>query len=788
MIDAHAAVEPENQAPSRGPSAPRVRPVQRVCAAFVLVLATTCEAPSASEADAGDLVESPRVDTAAPADVLDPAIAAPTPLVLRAARSIADGALADARTLADGGTADEQGVIRFRLARAYEAAGSVDAAIPLFEAVVLSGHPLALASRVEIGRIHTDPAAARVALEPACAAEWPGRAESCALLGLGSLDTAEAEARLEAAYAARTELRYEDRSTIVRELATRLAAHEETADRERAITILRDHGELRPSSATTADFDERAAAIVPSLPSSRRSALREVSTAQRLARAESLSRVNAHREAERIFHDVAHDTRPSDPAHCTALLGEGRAMFRRRARAEAAAHLDAMSDGCAREADADAHAWGLYFAAKSYSALGHNEPAVARYDELARTAPTHRLADDALLEAGMIELREGALDEARTRLTRLIDGPSDADMRPDGFFVLAWTEREAGAHDRALAILDRAIAESVPESREDLGGRFAYWRARELGALGRADEARAALEAIARDRPLSYYGRSARGRLDELGAAPAISVPDATPLTFARLPPDREDGLARALASLQAGEAPLAERELSALGLIGTGDADVDARWLGIALLASSGAHERAVTRARGPLVRSLLAHPIDGRARSLVAIAYPRGFADLIEPSAREASIESALVFGVIREESSFAPGAISIAHAYGLMQLIRPTAARLAHPLGLSADADALVRPEINVRLGTRYLGELSRRYDPGPQVIPAAYNAGQGAVDRWLREGDATSLDEFVENIPYAETRGYTRRVLQSWGVYQFLLTGEVAPLPSALPRAR
>jgi soluble lytic murein transglycosylase len=771
---------------SQLPRARRVRPVDRVCAAFVLVLATTCEAPSASEADVGDPVESPALASAPLAtDGIDPAIAAPSTLVAQAARAISEGTLDDVRTIADGAAPDDQGVIRFRLARAYEAAGSNAAAIPLFAAVVAADHPLSLPARIELGRIESDPARARAALEPACDADWPGRGEACALLGLGSLDLPDAEARLETAFASRDLLRFDDRTTIVRELATRLAAHEDVADRERAIQLLRDHGELRPSSATTTELDAQADAIVATLPADHRAALREISNAQWLARAESLSRVNAHRDAERIFHDVAHGTRASDPAHCTALLGEGRAMFRRRARAEAAAHLDAMSDGCER--DPDAHAWGLYFAAKSYSALGHSEPAVSRYDALARTAPTHRLADDALLEAGMIELRDGSLDEARVRLTRLIDGPADADMRPDGFFVLAWTEREAGALDRALAILDRAIAEDVPESREDLGGRFAYWRARVLGELGRADESRAALEAIARERPLSYYGRSARGRLDELGVAPMAALPDAAPLNFPALAADRQASFARALAALHAGEPALAERELTAIGLVGTGDHDADSRWLGIALLSSSGAHERAVTRARGPLVRSLLAHPLDARTRSLVALAYPRGYADLIEPSAQDASIEPALVFGIIREESSFAASAISIAHAYGLMQLIRPTAARLAHPLGLSADADALVRPEINVRLGTRYLGELSRRYSPDPQVVPAAYNAGQGAVDRWLREGNAGSLDEFVENIPYAETRGYTRRVLQSWGIYRFLLTGEVAPLPSALPPA-
>jgi soluble lytic murein transglycosylase len=74
---------------------------------------------------------------------------------------------------------------------------------------------------------------------------------------------------------------------------------------------------------------------------------------------------------------------------------------------------------------------------------------------------------------------------------------------------------------------------------------------------------------------------------------------------------------------------------------------------------------------------------------------------------------------------------------------------------------------------------------RYADNPVVLPAAYNAGQGATDRWLRERPTQRLDEWVEDIPYDETRRYTRRVIQSWGIYGWLDRGELPTLAARLP---
>ncbi len=747
-----------------------------------IALSATCEPTSPSRAD--DPAPAPPAPApAATPPGFDPGLAAAGATLATANEAIADGRFDEARAAIDAAPPDDAGILRFRLARAYAAAGSIDASTPLWTAIGDADHPHALLARVELARHATDLDLARQTVEPACTASWPGQTEACAVLALASAGLPDEDERLETALSHVEALSYDERTQIVLALAARLGAADDEEDRERAIELLRSLADLHPGSASSADADARAAAIVLTLAPRRRRALREIGTTHALARADAYARVNAHDDARRAYHAIAESAARTDPARCAAMLGEGRSAYRARERAVAAEQLDRTIAQCAD--DAEVLPWALYFAAKSYSALGQDGLAVARYDALAERATDHRLADDARYEAAAVELRSGDLDAARAHLRAVIDGPSEADMRPDALFLLGWTEREAGALDAALVAFEAALAEGAAESREDVGGRIAYWRARTLADLGRQSDARAAFESIARARPLSYYGRHARGRLREQGTSlPSPSAAE-VPLTFPLRPELDTPGFARALACLRAGEVSLAERELDALGLSSTSD-DHEGRWLVVALLARAGASERAISRTRGTLVRGLLGAPLDDRGRALFALAYPRGYSEVVQAGAREAAVPSALVFGLIREESSFSAGAVSVAHAYGLMQLIRPTARRLARPLGLPSDAAALVRPDVNVRLGTRYLGELSHHYAAGPEVIPAAYNAGQGAVDRWLREHGDVPLDQFVESIPYAETRGYTRRVLQSWGVYAYLETGRVEPLGSTLPR--
>jgi soluble lytic murein transglycosylase len=141
-----------------------------------------------------------------------------------------------------------------------------------------------------------------------------------------------------------------------------------------------------------------------------------------------------------------------------------------------------------------------------------------------------------------------------------------------------------------------------------------------------------------------------------------------------------------------------------------------------------------------------------------------------------KQAGIEPALVFAVIRQESAFDPGAISRAGARGLMQLMPATAKTVARRIGERYVRDWLTDdPDYNVKLGRAYLRSLVKRFRGSYILALAAYNAGPHRVDRWLREygdprGDEISLIDWIEHIPFSETRNYVQRVLEGLIVYR------------------
>ncbi|MDE2085571.1 MAG: lytic transglycosylase domain-containing protein, partial [Xanthomonadaceae bacterium] len=112
---------------------------------------------------------------------------------------------------------------------------------------------------------------------------------------------------------------------------------------------------------------------------------------------------------------------------------------------------------------------------------------------------------------------------------------------------------------------------------------------------------------------------------------------------------------------------------------------------------------------------------------------------------------------------------------------------ARHLAKKLGVAfSGTSALFDPDVNIRLGTQYLGDMAVRYDGSPWLATAAYNAGSDPVGRWIDARDSLDPDFFIETIPYKETREYVARVLAFAVIYDWRLNGKALPLASRLPR--
>jgi soluble lytic murein transglycosylase len=151
--------------------------------------------------------------------------------------------------------------------------------------------------------------------------------------------------------------------------------------------------------------------------------------------------------------------------------------------------------------------------------------------------------------------------------------------------------------------------------------------------------------------------------------------------------------------------------------------------------------------------------------------LALPLRHEDIIRQQAHDKGLDPALIAAVIYAESHFRDGQVSAAGAQGLMQLTPATARYIAHKSGgTQFVVDDLGTPQVNIAYGAYYLRYLLRRYDGNVDFALAAYNAGEGNVDRWISAARAHERALTVTAIPYSETRAYVQRVLTVRGQYR------------------
>ena len=150
--------------------------------------------------------------------------------------------------------------------------------------------------------------------------------------------------------------------------------------------------------------------------------------------------------------------------------------------------------------------------------------------------------------------------------------------------------------------------------------------------------------------------------------------------------------------------------------------------------------------------------------------LAYPLYYADEINIAAQKLNIDAFLITGLIREESYFNEHAKSSSNAIGLMQLMPSTANYMSSKLSMSIQSLAdLENPKVNLYIGCNYLKYLKDKFNNDLYVV-AAYNGGEGALQKWITKFNTDDLDEFIENIPYDETKHYVKKVFKSYHMYR------------------
>lgn len=170
----------------------------------------------------------------------------------------------------------------------------------------------------------------------------------------------------------------------------------------------------------------------------------------------------------------------------------------------------------------------------------------------------------------------------------------------------------------------------------------------------------------------------------------------------------------------------------------------------------------------------------------------YPLYFNGEVNQYARQWNITPASIWAIIKKESAFEPYITSYANAYGLMQIIPPTANRLSGSLGVDLkDMRRLFDPNFNIFLGSYYLSELLKRYEGNLYYALAAYNAGEHRVDRWRKALNTEDDDFFMENIEFEQTRSYVRGVMMFYWTYHLLIhpykvPDDLVPFPEKVAR--
>ena len=510
---------------------------------------------------------------------------------------------------------------------------------------------------------------------------------------------------------------------------------------------------------------------------------------QGLDKADSLYNDKRYREAERLFGKLVKHLKTGGMLWCKTRYKQGRALLQDRERTRGAPVMREVADKCAK-ADRDMRTWARYYAARAYGRIGRWDESIRQFERLEAEAPDHSLADDASYRAALAELENGKQEASILRLTSIPKLYPDGDMWPRALFKLGWVQLRAGKYQGAYERFDELVRRGGDERQEGITGRANYWRARALHLLGRRIDAADAYEEIVRRWPLRYYAQQALWRLGELVPERAKAVvtemrtsDEPTRMVFAWRDEFDDPAFNRMLELLLVNEVTYASSEMSSLHMLGD-DVDPAMAVVGAVLLQHAGAQTKLsrVIRRHFEDFEGLLPK---GEGKLIWDATYPQAFSPLIENIAEDEGIPPSFVRAIAREESSFDPEAVSWAKAYGLVQLIMPTAKRFATELGVKATPRTLKKPEVNLKIGTRYMAWLWDRLNENPALVPSAYNAGEGAVRRWLQEDASRPLDVFIEEIPYDETRRYTRRVLQTYGVYQWLAEEELPELRAKLP---
>lgn len=488
--------------------------------------------------------------------------------------------------------------------------------------------------------------------------------------------------------------------------------------------------------------------------------------------------------------NLSHTPIPKDESAeaCMAWYAKGRALFKLNRVTDASLVLGPSGRKC-KGVDDDRGAKSLYLAGKSLERKKAWAAAAVEYEAIADLYPDNSYADDGLALAGIAWQEAGDLERARKTWARQVAEYPTGDLAGEGYWRLAWGAYLDGETDKAIEWADKGKA-NVPLEVDPMHVRAAiYWSARwraypdladPVMETGQAQDMATAQEiwlSMCRDRPFSHYTLLAAARMQELDPAALEAIPRWQPTGLDEPWKVRESWLQEedtqeALALARLGLLKDARVHFGGLGDLLPSEASVvtELRWeAGDWLM---GHYD---------MKKYLAHHPpelLGEQQAKVLTLAFPEQYWTEVSKATEPYDWDGRIFHALTREESTFNKDITSWAGAIGLSQLMPATAQGQSRKMGLSVSKQDLHDPYTNARIGAYYFNWLMGRFKGNHWLALAGYNAGEGNVDKWLKRFGNLPTDQFIESIPFRETRNYSRRVSRSYQTYHLLYDGGAA----------
>ncbi|HXU06002.1 MAG TPA: transglycosylase SLT domain-containing protein [Polyangia bacterium] len=545
---------------------------------------------------------------------------------------------------------------------------------------------------------------------------------------------------------------------------------------------------------------ERLDQIAAPLPAAEAAVVRARTAGEWVSRGMIIFDQNRNAESEAAFTSALAAPGLDADLECRARFHRAQSVWKQRQRTRAAPLFDEAEAACARAANRDLHAKALYQGARCYAAANNREAALAHYARVEAEHADHSYADDARLRSAELATDAGDDEGAAKLLAEVPTRYPKGDLLNEALWRLAFSAWRAGRDDEAMKWLDENLRLIPHEEIWYAEGRVQYWKGRVFEKQGKRTDARDWYERAVREYPLSVYALLSLTRLKTLDPAAQKKLVATLRKGLHEVPawtfPPRalygDSGFLRAVELARMGQGSDARRELAKLGLATSAEKhstaaargeEEDLVWITATLLDRGGVWSASHSLPRHALTTYKQEYP-KGIGEAKWKLAYPRAFPALVAKNTKANQLPEALQLAIMREESAFSPRIESFANAIGLTQMLIKTAKRFAN--GANVTREFLQDPAKNLEVGSRFLGFLWKHFDEAAPLAIAGYNAGEGAVDRWLGERGDLAMDEFMETIPYDETRNYTKRVLASYFTYSWLYGKQ--PVPSVPLAAR